>query len=71
MLIIDKIIGNFDWHLKSDFIFIASFMIPLGIFLLGMFSIKNIQNKGFKIFLNILYKKLFYPSISLLLLRQK
>lgn len=55
VLIVNKIIGNFDWHLKSDFIWIASFMIPLGIFLLGIFSIKTIKNKGFKVFLTIIW----------------
>lgn len=55
IIIINKIIGNFDWHLKSDFIWMASFMITLGIFLLGVFSLKEIKNKGFKIFLTVFW----------------
>lgn len=63
MLIIDKIIDEFDWHLKSDFIFIASFMITLGIFLLGVFLLKNIKNKGFKIFLNIFWTLIIIVAV--------
>jgi hypothetical protein len=55
IICINKIIGNFDWHLRCEFIWIASFMIPLGIFLLGIFILKIIKNKGAKIFLNIFW----------------
>ncbi len=55
VIITNKIIGNFDWHLKSDFIWIASFMIPLGVFLLGVFSLITIKNKGFRIFLIVFW----------------
>lgn len=55
ILIINKYISNFDWHLKSDFIWMASFMIPLGVFLLGIFSLKTIKNNGFRIFLNTVW----------------
>ncbi len=55
IIITNKIIGNFDWHLRSGFIWLASFMISLGIYLLGVFSLKAIKNKGFKIFLTIFW----------------
>ena len=32
IVIVNKIIGNFDWHLRSDFIWLASFMITFGVF---------------------------------------
>ncbi|MDO5555241.1 MAG: hypothetical protein Q4G09_00875 [Clostridia bacterium] len=55
ILIINKVISNYDWHLRSDFIWLASFMIPVGIFLLGMFLLKTIKNNQLKCILTILW----------------
>lgn len=55
IIITNKIISNFNWYLRSDFLWIASFMITLGIFLLGIFSINEIKNKVLKISLNIFW----------------
>lgn len=55
ILITNKIIGNFKWYLRSDFIWTASFIIPFGVFLLGVFSLKTIKKKGFKIFLIVVW----------------
>lgn len=59
IIIINKIIGNFDWHLRSEYIWIASFMIPTGLFLLGLFSLKTIKNRGSKIFFYIFWTLIF------------
>ena len=53
IIIINIIIGKFDWHLRSCFIWLASLMIPFGIFLLGVFSLICIKNKVVRIFLMI------------------
>lgn len=55
IIITNKIIGNFDWHLRSCFIWLASFMIPMGIILLGIFSLNSIKNKSIRIFLIIFW----------------
>ena len=54
IVIINKIIGNFDWHLRSDFIWLASFMITFGVFWLGILSLKDVKKEGVKIFFTIL-----------------
>ena len=43
IVIINKIIGNFNWHLRSDFIWLASFMITFGVFWLGILSLKDVK----------------------------
>ena len=50
IVIINKIIGNFNWHLRSDFIWLASFMITFGVFGLGILSLKDVKKEGVKIF---------------------
>ena len=55
ILITNNIINNFDWYLKSNFMWIASFMITFGIFLLGIFLLIKIKNIGLKIFLSIFW----------------
>ena len=50
IVIINKIIGNFNWHLRSDFIWLASFMITFGVFWLGIISLKDVKKEGVKIF---------------------
>ena len=57
---INSFIGNYNWHLKSIYIFIASFMIPLGIFMLGIFILKIIKNNGIRMFLNILWSLIIF-----------
>ena len=55
IVIINKIIGNFNWHLRSDFIWLASFMITFGVFWLGILSLKDVKKRRSKnIFYNIL-----------------
>ena len=54
IVIINKIIGNFNWHLRSDFIWLASFMITFGVFWLGILSLKDVK-KGVKIFFIIFW----------------
>ena len=44
---INKIIGNFDWHLRSEYIWIALLIIPLGTFLLGLFLLQLIRKEEF------------------------
>ena len=55
IVIINKIIGNFDWHLRSDFILLASFMITFGVFWLGILSLKDVKKEGVKIFFTIFW----------------
>ena len=50
IIIINIIIGKFDWHLRSCFIWLASLMIPFGIILLVVFSLICIKNKVVRIF---------------------
>ena len=61
IVIINKIIGNFDWHLRSDFIWLASFMITFGVFGLGILSLKDVKKEGVKIFFTI-----FWTLISII-----
>ena len=66
IVIINKIIGNFNWHLRSDFIWLASFMITFGVFWLGILSLKDVKKEGVKIFFIIFFNHLFiYIEISL------
>ena len=55
IVIINKIIGNFNWHLRSDFIWLASFMITFGVFGLGILSLKDVKKEGVKIFFIIFW----------------
>ena len=55
IVIINKIIGNFNWHLRSDFIWLASFMITFGVFWLGILSLKDVKKEGVKIFFTIFW----------------
>lgn len=55
IVIINKIIGNFNWHLRSDFIWLASFMITFGVFWLGILSLKDVKKEGVKIFFIIFW----------------
>ena len=55
IVIINKIIGNFNWHLRSDFIQLASFMITFGVFWLGILSLKDVKKEGVKIFFIIFW----------------
>ncbi len=55
IVVINKIIGNFDWHLRSDFIWLASFMITFGVFWLGILSLKDVKKEGVKIFFIIFW----------------
>ena len=55
IVIINKIIGNFNWHLRSDFIWLASFMITFGVFWLGILSLKYVKKEGVKIFFIIFW----------------
>ena len=55
IIIINKIIGNFNWHLRSDFIWLAALIIPLGITLLGVFSLNTIKNKEVRSFFIIFW----------------
>lgn len=56
MTIITNIyIGKYDWHLRSCFIWLASFMIPLGILLLGTFSLNGIKKESMRIPLKIIW----------------
>lgn len=55
IIIINKIIGNFNWHLRSDFIWLAALIIPLGITLLGVFSLSTIKNKEVRSFFIIFW----------------
>lgn len=48
IVVINKIIGNFDWHLRSDFIWLASFMITFGVFWLGIPFIKRCKKRRSK-----------------------
>lgn len=52
---INKIIGNFDWHLRSEYIWIALLIISLGTFLLGLFLLQLIRKNVIKNFLIILW----------------
>ena len=61
IVIVNKIIGNFDWHLRSDFIWLASFMITFGVFWLGILSLKDVKKEGVKIFFT-----LFWTLISII-----
>ena len=55
IIITCKIIDDFNWYLRSDFLWLASFLITFGIFLLGLSLLKKIKNKVLKIFLNIFW----------------
>ncbi len=55
IVIMNKIIGNFNWHLRSDFIWLASFMITFGVFLLGILSVKDVKKEGVNIFFIIFW----------------
>lgn len=55
IVIINKIIGNFNWHLRSDFIWLASFMITFGVFWLGILSLKDVKKELVKIFFIIFW----------------
>ena len=55
IVIINKIIGNFNLHLRSDFIWLASFMITFGVFWLGILSLKDVKKEGVKIFFIIFW----------------
>ena len=60
IIIINKIIDNFDWHLRSDFIWLAALIIPLGITLLGVFSLSTIKNKEVRSFFIIFWIITFF-----------
>ena len=55
IIVTGKIIDDFNWYLRSDFLWLASFLITLGIFLLGLFLLRKIKNKVLKIFLSIFW----------------
>ena len=55
IIITGKIIDNFNWYLRSDFLWLSSSLITFGIFLLGLSLLKKIKNKGLKIFLSIFW----------------
>lgn len=60
---INRIIGKFDWHLRCEIIWIASFIIPLGIFLLGIFILKTIKKEEVRIFLNIFWSLIIFAVV--------
>lgn len=55
LLITNVLIGRLNWHLRADFIWLASYMLPLGVILLVTFLLHLVKNNGIRVFLIVVW----------------